>query len=119
MASYYLNGVALYWHQNFMKGVGNERVTWGDYLEALCARFGGQKDPLKELMALRQVGNLETLMFYGIELTFQINKHWYFFVGGLEVEIKNLMKMFVPKTLKEAYHLDHLQENTLSYRCNH
>jgi hypothetical protein len=55
-------------------------------------------------------------MFYGIELTFQINKHWYFFVGGLEVEIKNLMKMFGPKTLKEAYHLDHLQDNTLSYR---
>jgi hypothetical protein len=43
-----------------MKGVGNERVTWGDYLEGLCARFGGQKDPLKELMELRQVGNLET-----------------------------------------------------------
>nr|TKR68940.1 hypothetical protein D5086_0000308800 [Populus alba] len=60
LASYYLDGVALYWHHNCMKGVGNERVTSGDYLEALCATFVGQKDPLKELMELRQVGNLET-----------------------------------------------------------
>jgi hypothetical protein len=28
-------------------------------VEALCAKFGGQVDPLKELMDLRQTGNLE------------------------------------------------------------
>jgi hypothetical protein len=39
-----------------------------------------------------------------------------FFTGGLKVEIKNLMKMFEPKTLKQAYKLACLKENTLTYK---
>jgi len=42
-----------------------------------------------------------------------------FFIGGLEVEIKNLVKMFEPKTLKQAYNLARLQNKTLSYRRSH
>ena len=39
-----------------------------------------------------------------------------FFIGGLEIEIKNPVKMFDPKALKQAYNLARLQENTLAYR---
>jgi hypothetical protein len=34
----------------------------------------------------------------------------------MELEIKNNVKMFEPKTLKHAYNLARLQANTLSYR---
>jgi hypothetical protein len=39
-----------------------------------------------------------------------------FFLGGLEIEIKNLVKMFEPKSLKQAYNLARLHNNTLTYR---
>jgi hypothetical protein len=42
-----------------------------------------------------------------------------FFIGGLEIQIKNLVKMFEPKALKQAYNLAHLQENIIFYRCTH
>ncbi|KAL9337474.1 hypothetical protein Peur_069243 [Populus x canadensis] len=58
MASYYLDGAALYWHQKCMRSLGNHAITWEDYVEALCCRFRGQKDPLEELMELRQIGAL-------------------------------------------------------------
>jgi hypothetical protein len=38
------------------------------------------------------------------------------FLRGLELEIKNTVKMFEPKTLKHAYNLARLQANTLSYK---
>ena len=38
------------------------------------------------------------------------------FLGGLEINIKNLVKMFEPKSLKQAYNLARLHNNTLTYR---
>jgi hypothetical protein len=38
-----------------------------------------------------------------------------FFIGGLEIKIKNPIKMFDPKALRQAYNLARLQDNTLSY----
>jgi hypothetical protein len=60
LASYYLDGMALYWHQNFMRSNGGRVVIWNEYVEAICRRFGGHKDPLEELKDLKQEGNLET-----------------------------------------------------------
>jgi hypothetical protein len=42
-----------------------------------------------------------------------------FFLGGLETEIKNLVKMFEPKSIKQAYNLSRLQENTNLYKKFH
>jgi hypothetical protein len=42
-----------------MKNQSNQRVSWGEYIEALCYRFGGQKDPMEDLIDLKQVGTLE------------------------------------------------------------
>ena len=42
-----------------------------------------------------------------------------FFFEGLEVEIKNLVKMFALKALYQAYNLAGLQENTLTHRHSH
>ena len=43
-----------------MRSIGNQVVTWNDYVEALYYRFGGQKNPLKELKDLKHEGDLET-----------------------------------------------------------
>jgi hypothetical protein len=120
IASYYLDGVALYWHQNFLRSLGNQKASWEDYVEAIYYRFGGQQDPLEELMELKQQGELEE---YIQEFDILWNKAemsekqaLVIFLGGLELEIKNTVKMFEPKTLKHAYNLARLQANTLAYR---
>jgi hypothetical protein len=63
-------------------------------VEALCAKFGGQVDPLKELMDLRQTGNLEVYIqdFDSLWNKAEINEKqvMIFFIGGLEIEINNL-----------------------------
>jgi hypothetical protein len=41
-----------------------------------------------------------------------------FFMGSLEVEIKNLVKIFELKVFKLVYNLARLQENTLSHYRN-
>ena len=120
ITSYYLDGVTLYWHQNFLRSLGNQKALWEDYIEAICYRFGGQQDPLEELMELKQHGEFEK---YIQEFDVLWNKAemsekqaLVIFLGGLEREIKNIVKMFEPKTLKHAYNLARLQANTLAYR---
>lgn len=109
LASFYLDGMALYWHQNFSKSVRGRVVTWEEYTEAVCGRFGGHQDPLEELMELRQTCSLET---YIQEFDVLWNKAdiserqaMVFFIGGLEIEIKNPVKMFDPQALRQAYNL--------------
>jgi hypothetical protein len=86
----------------------------------LCCRFGSQKDPLEELKDLKQKVDLETytqefdILWNRAEMTER--QALVFFLGGLEVEIKNMVKMFEPKTLYQAYNLARLQENTISHR---
>ena len=120
LASYYLDGLALYWHQNYTRNLEGHEVTWAEYVDALCCRFGGQKDPLEELTEHKQEGDLEGYIrdFDMLWNRAQISEKQalVFFLGGLEVEIKNLVKMFEPKSLKQAYNLARLHNNTLTYQ---
>ena len=120
LASYYLDGMALYWHQNYTRNLEGQEVTWTEYVDALCCRFGGQKDPLEELTEHKQGGDLEGYIrdFDMLWNRAQISEKQalVFFLGGLEIEIKNLVKMFEPKSLKQAYNLARLHNNTLTYR---
>ena len=122
LASYYLDGIALYWHQNFMRNINNQRVSWGEYVEALCYRFGGQKDPMEDLIDLKQVGTLETYIHDFDVLWNKVGigekQALVIFLGGLEPEIKNTVKMFEPKDLRQAFNLARLQANTLNHRQN-
>lgn len=108
LAFYYLDGMALYRLQNFTISLGDKTISWSEYVDALCSRFRGQKNPSEELMELRQVGNLETYIqnFDMLSNRAEVNEKsaLVFFIRGLGVEIKNLAK---------------LQENTLIYRRNH
>ena len=89
-------------------------------MEAIGCRFGGQQDPLEALMELKQRGNLEEYIqdFDILWRKAEINEKQslVIFLGGLEFEIKNTVKMFKPKTLKHTYNLARLQANILSYK---
>ena len=89
-------------------------------MEAICSRFGGQKDLLEELNDLRHNKELEG---YNKDLDIlwnraEINEKQalIFFLWGLKVEIKNLVKMLEPKTLNQGYNLARLQDNIIAYR---
>jgi len=47
LASYYLDGMVLCWHQNFMRSLGGQVVPWPEYVEALCCRFGEGKKSIR------------------------------------------------------------------------
>lgn len=46
LASYHLNGKALYWHQNYIRSSGGQGILWEEYVEALCATFWGSEGPI-------------------------------------------------------------------------
>nr|TKS18592.1 hypothetical protein D5086_0000002610 [Populus alba] len=110
----------LYWHQNFLRSLGDQKTSWEDYVEAICYRFGEMQDPLEELMELRQSGDLEEYIqdFDILWNKAEVNEKQalVIFLGGIDLEIKNTVKMFEPKTLKHAYNLARLQANTLTHR---
>lgn len=90
-------------------------------MEAICYRFGGQQNPLEELMELKQLEDLKGYIqdFDILWNKAKINKKkkaLVIFLGGLEKEIKNTVKIFESKTLKHAYTLARLQDNTLTYK---
>jgi hypothetical protein len=67
-------------------------------------------------MELRQQGDLEEYIqdFDILWNKAEINEKQalVIFLGSMELEIKNTVKMFEPKTLKHAYNLARLQANT-------
>jgi hypothetical protein len=89
-------------------------------VEAICYRFGGQYNLLKELMELKQLGDLEEyIQDFDIlwnKAKISEKQSLVIFLGGLDLEIKNRVKMFRPKTFKHAYNLARLQANTFSYK---
>nr|TKS12805.1 hypothetical protein D5086_0000060320 [Populus alba] len=97
-----------------------KKTSWEDYVEAICYRFGEMQDPLEELMELRQSGDLEEYIqdFDILWNKAEVNEKQalVIFLGGIDLEIKNTVKMFEPKTLKHAYNLARLQANTLTHR---
>jgi len=113
--------MALCWHQNFIRSLRGQAVSWLEYVEALCCRFGGEKNPLEELIELKQKNDLETYIkdFDILWNRYEISEKnaLVFFIKGLNVKVKNMIKMFEPKSLKQAYTLARLQDNTLTHRC--
>ena len=121
LASYYLDGMALCWHQNYMRSLGGQIVSWSAYVSPMLPIWGGgEKNPLEELIELKQRNDLETYIkdFDILWNRSEISEKnaLVFFIGGLDIEVKNMIKMFEPKSLKQAYTLARLQDNTLTHR---
>jgi hypothetical protein len=84
-----------------LQSIGNQGATWKEFVEAICYRFGGQ--PLEELMELKQLGDLEEYIqdFDILWNKAEINEKQslVIFLRGLDLEIKNTIKMFDPRLL--------------------
>ncbi|KAD4180242.1 hypothetical protein E3N88_28833 [Mikania micrantha] len=113
-----LEGVALQWHQAFIRiHEGSiENLPWRDYVRSIMARFADfdLEDAMEELKSLYQTGTLKEycdafdLLLNKVSIT-EIQAVS-LFVGGLKPEIKCIVKMFKPKSLREAYSLAKKQD---------
>jgi len=81
--------------------------------------WGGGRNLLEELIELKQKNDLETYIkdFDILWNRSEISEKntLVFFIGGLEVEVKNMIKMFEPKSLKQAYTFARLHDNTFTH----
>ena len=112
LAAINLNGRALQWHQNWVKYKrGGEVVTWDAYVKALEDRFGDQRtgDPMAELLSLTQTGTVANyhdqfeFLLGRVDLTEEYAVSFY--LNGLKKVIQQPVRMFMPKTLHQAYAL--------------
>jgi hypothetical protein len=80
---------------------------------------GRERNLLEELIELKQKNDLETYIkdFHIVWNRSEISEKntLVFFIGVLEVEVKNLIKMFEPKSLKQAHTLARLHDNTFTH----
>nr|XP_043620521.1 uncharacterized protein LOC122592345 [Erigeron canadensis] len=114
----HITGRALSWHQGYMKSSGKtmENITWDEYSRSTMARFSTthMEDAMGALKALVQEGELDE---YCDQFDKLLNKVTLceeysvsIFVEGLKPEIKCYLKMFKPKTLRDAYSLAKIQD---------
>ena len=123
LASFHLEGEANQWWQWLRRAYHEEGkvVTWGIFVEELWSRFGPTdcEDFDEALSKIEQKGSLRD---YQKEFERLGNKvsGWTqkalvgTFMGGLEPEIAEGIRMFKPKTLKEAISLARMMDDHLS-----
>ena len=119
-ASFHLEGEANQWWQWLHKAYKEEgrTVTWRDFEEELWARFGPTdcEDFDEALSRVRQVGTLRDYQREFERLGNRVHGRTQkalvrTFMGGLNPEISDGVRMFKPKTLKEAINLARMQED--------
>ena len=119
MAVYHLEEEALTWFQDAEQVGGFP--SWEVFIKALQTCFGvmAYDDPTRSLTKLKQTstviaykGNFEILSnrIFGLSKSHKLS----YFLSGLNDEIRLPVRMFVPKTLNEAFGLGKIQEEYLS-----
>ncbi|KAD4177974.1 hypothetical protein E3N88_26565 [Mikania micrantha] len=105
-----LEGPALEWHQGYVMSQNRnvEDISWDEYSRSAITRFSERlaEDPMEELKNLHQTGSLsdytkefDTLL-NRVKLSDEYAASLY--VGGLKPEICCLVKIFKPKTMRDA-----------------
>ncbi|MFS7996550.1 putative nucleotidyltransferase, Ribonuclease H [Helianthus anomalus] len=115
-----LEGDAVKWHQSFLKlrAIPITDISWPDYSQAIIDRFSTTlfEDAMGNLTSLTQTGTLEDFckLFDSCLLKVSIAEPYAvsIFLKALKPEIGGPVKMFQPKTLKEAFRLAKIQEAT-------
>lgn len=110
LAAIHMEGMALQWHQGYMKSRGYALPGWGEYVMALTARFGAlYDDPMTDLKNLRQNNSVQEYQdaFDAIVNRLDLGPSYALscFLAGLDDEIQLNVRMFNPKTLRHAYFL--------------
>ena len=113
----HFEGKALQWHSAYMKNVGlNKLPSWNDYTKILIERFGEVwEDPMAELMRLRQKG---TITDYHTEFDAIVSRidlseahQLSCFLGGLQLEIQMMVRVFQPTSVMKVFSLAKMYEN--------
>ena len=126
LLSIHLEGHALRWHQNFMRGRSFQDVRWEDYFRSMEAKFSDVRieNPLIALKKLSQ----------GDESVFEYEKRFdellseeelpealavNMFIGGLRPDIQQLVLNMAPTSLSVATNVARLQEATVKALREH
>lgn len=108
---------ALEWHQAYMQAreATVDDLSWEDYVSSIVTRFSttAMEDAMEDLKLLQQTGELPE---YNNEFDRLLNKvnipepyAISLYVGGLKAEIRCMVKLFKPTTLRDAYALSKQQ----------
>lgn len=117
VASIALDDNSFRWFQSLEQG-SNGRLTWPNFTEALKMRFSLEFDsPMEELKKLVQTGSLEAYQESFDNLVGRTalteSQKLQCYLGGLQQELCNGVKMFAPRTVLEATRIAKLQERSL------
>ncbi|PKA46982.1 putative mitochondrial protein [Apostasia shenzhenica] len=118
LASIYLDGIALEWHQNFSRS-NPTPIGWGVYKEAIKERFGetAYDDPMYELSILKQTGTIQDYnnQFDALLTRVVLPENYVVscYLGGLKEELLGMVRLMKPKSLREAFSVAKLQESNL------
>ncbi|KAM0053973.1 putative nucleotidyltransferase, Ribonuclease H [Helianthus debilis subsp. tardiflorus] len=105
-----LEGAALEWHQGYVDSQNRdiEDITWEEYSRSAITRFSERlsEDAMEELKNLNQTGSLHdyTKEFDSLLNRVKLSDEYAasLYVGGLKPEIRCLVKIFKPKTMRDA-----------------
>lgn len=122
IAAMHLTGVPRSWYKSYM--IGQEAVSWQQFCEAFLARFGDIETDLvfDKFKRLQQTSTVEAYYDEFEKCRGQILKKIpgltseYFlenFVGGLQMEIKGMIRLLEPSSLEQALRLARYYEQTL------
>ncbi|KAJ0491928.1 putative nucleotidyltransferase, Ribonuclease H [Helianthus annuus] len=105
-----LEGAALEWHQGFVDSQDREieDIPWEEYSRSVITRFSQRltEDAMEELKNLHQTGSLSeyTKEFDSLLNRVKLNDEYAasLYIGGLKPEIRCLVKIFKPRTMRDA-----------------
>ena len=125
LASFHLEGEANQWWQWLRRAYREENklVTWNDFVEVLWAHFGPTEceDYNEALSRVKQTGTLRDYQREFERLGNRVSG-WTqgalvgTFMGGLKPEIADEIRMFMPKTLKDAFKLARMRDEQLTHQ---
>lgn len=121
IAAMHMSGTPRYWYKSFM--VGKKRVTWQQFTQAFLARFGELETELvfDKFKKLQQVSTVESYFDEFEKCRGQLLSKIpsltpeYFlenFIGGLQSEIKSMIRLLEPSTLEQALKLARFYEQS-------
>lgn len=123
LAILHLEGKALQWHQGYMQNRNQVVPNWKQYVSDISSRFGAPyDDPMAELMELKQTGTVTEVheQFDSILSRLQLPPQYALscFMTALNEDISNMVRMFKPSTIQEAFSLAKIHESTLQKQKN-
>lgn len=123
LASIHLEGVALQWHLNYLRGRFDQYPLWPQYAADVRRRFGDlYEDPLAELIQVKHSSSIQSYVDdFELALT-QVSilpEHALsIFLASLDPQTQAHVRMFNPTTMAHAINLAKLHDATKPSKQN-